>query len=285
MSEYRAYMQNTKLHNGTKRKKRRHRFLFGVLLSALLITGALYGREYDISQLKNIEVMETLSSAVSQFGDRKLPVYSVQTTEKKIALSFDCAWGAEDFDSMMETLDKHNVKATFFMTGGFVSDNPECVKTLVEKGHEPGNHSEHHYDMATITAGEMKTEIMDVHKKVKELTGKDMKVFRPPYGSYNNELIDTVYGCDYYPIQWDVDSLDWKGISAAEITKRVTGKVTNGSIVLFHNAGEHTPEALPDILNYLLGEGYEILPISKLLLTNEETYIDHTGRQCRSAET
>lgn len=84
------------------------------------------------------------------------------------------------------------------MTGGFVSDNPECVKTLVEKGHEPGNHSEHHYDMATITAGEMKTEIMDVHKKVKELTGKDMKVFRPPYGSYNNELIDTVYGCDYY---------------------------------------------------------------------------------------
>lgn len=285
MSEYRAYMQNTKLHNGTKRKKRRHRFLFGVLLSALLITGALYGREYDISQLKNIEVMETLSSAVSQFGDRKLPVYSVQTTEKKIALSFDCAWGAEDFDSMMETLDKHNVKATFFMTGGFVNDNPECVKTLVEKGHEPGNHSEHHYDMATITAGEMKTEIMDVHKKVKELTGKDMKVFRPPYGSYNNELIDTVYGCDYYPIQWDVDSLDWKGISAGEITKRVTGKVTNGSIVLFHNAGEHTPEALPDILNYLLGEGYEIVPISKLLLTNEETYIDHTGRQCRSAET
>lgn len=91
-----------------------------------------------------------------------------------------------------------------------MSDNPECVKTLVEKGHEPGNHSEHHYDMATITAGEMKTEIMDVHKKVKELTGKDMKVFRPPYGSYNNELIDTVYGCDYYPIQWDVDSLDWK---------------------------------------------------------------------------
>ena len=76
-----------------------------------------------------------------------------------------------------------------------------------------------------------------------------------------------------------------KGISAAEITKRVTGKVTNGSIVLFHNAGEHTPEALPDILNYLLGEGYEIVPISKLLLTNEETYIDHTGRQCRSAET
>lgn len=77
-----------------------------------------------------------------------------------------------------------------------------------------------------------------------------------------------------------MDSLDWKGISAAEITKRVTGKVQNGSIVLFHNAGEHTPEALPDILDHLLGAGYEVVPISQLLLTSCETYIDHTGRQC-----
>ena len=82
-----------------------------------------------------------------------------------------------------------------------------------------------------------------------------------------------------------MDSLDWKGLSSDEITSRVLTRVQPGSIVLFHNAAEHTPEALPDILNYLLGEGYEIVPISKLLLTNEETYIDHTGRQCRSAET
>lgn len=282
MSEYRAYMQNTKLHNGTKRKKRRHRFLFGVLLSALLITGALYGREYDISQLKNIEVMETLSSAVSQFGDRKLPVYSVQTTEKKIALSFDCAWGAEDFDSMMETLDKHNVKATFFMTGGFVSDNPEYVKTLVEKGHELGNHSEHHYDMATITAGEMKTEIMDVHKKVKELTGKDMKVFRPPYGSYNNELIDTVYGCDYYPIQWDVDSLDWKNYGMQNIIDTVCNhkRLDCGSIILCHLGAKYTSQALDEMLTKLQDMGYEIVPVSKLIMT-EGYHMDANGMQIK----
>lgn len=76
-----------------------------------------------------------------------------------------------------------------------------------------------------------------------------------------------------------MDSLDWKGISASEITKRVTGKVSNGSIVLFHNAGEHTPEALPAILQYLIGEGYSIVPISEILLQGEYT-IDHTGRQC-----
>lgn len=238
MSEYRAYMQNTKLHNGTKRKKRRHRFFFGVLLSALLITGALYGREYDISQLKNIEVMETL--------------------------------------------DKHNVKATFFMTGGFVSDNPECVKTLVEKGHEPGNHSEHHYDMATITAGEMKTEIMDVHKKVKELTGKDMKVFRPPYGSYNNELIDTVYGCDYYPIQWDVDSLDWKNYGMQNIIDTVCNhkSLDCGSIILCHLGAKYTSQALDEMLTKLQDMGYEIVPVSKLIMT-EGYHMDANGMQIK----
>lgn len=238
MSEYRAYMQNTKLHNGTKRKKRRHRFLFGVLLSALLITGALYGREYDISQLKNIEVMETL--------------------------------------------DKHNVKATFFMTGGFVSDNPEYVKTLVEKGHEPGNHSEHHYDMATITAGEMKTEIMDVHKKVKELTGKDMKVFRPPYGSYNNELIDTVYGCDYYPIQWDVDSLDWKNYGVQNIIDTVCNhkSLDCGSIILCHLGAKYTSQALDEMLTKLQDMGYEIVPVSKLIMT-EGYHMDANGMQIK----
>ena len=190
--------------------------------------------------------------------------------------------GAEDFDSMMETLDKHNVKATFFMTGGFVSDNPECVKTLVEKGHEPGNHSEHHYDMATITAGEMKTEIMDVHKKVKELTGKDMKVFRPPYGSYNNELIDTVYGCDYYPIQWDVDSLDWKNYGVQNIIDTVCNhkSLDCGSIILCHLGAKYTSQALDEMLTKLQEMGYEIVPVSKLIMT-EGYHMDANGMQIK----
>ena len=78
---------------------------------------------------------------------------------------------------------------------------------------------------------------------------------------------------------WDVDSLDWKDLSASEITKRVTSKVQPGSIVLFHNAALHTPEALPDILQTLLQDGYTFVPISQILLNCEYT-IDHTGRQC-----
>jgi peptidoglycan/xylan/chitin deacetylase (PgdA/CDA1 family) len=81
-----------------------------------------------------------------------------------------------------------------------------------------------------------------------------------------------------HTIQWDVDSLDWKEIPADEIYSRVTSKVQSGSIVLFHNAAIHTPEALPSIIEYLQGEGYSIVPVSELILKGDYT-IDHTGRQ------
>ena len=82
-----------------------------------------------------------------------------------------------------------------------------------------------------------------------------------------------------FSVVWEGDSLDWKDLSAAEITKRVTGKVQPGSIVLFHNAALHTPEALPGIIEYLLQEGYTFVPISELIINGEYT-IDHTGKQC-----
>ena len=91
-------------------------------------------------------------------------------------------------------------------------------------------------------------------------------------------MISAIRSIGMEPIQWDVDSLDWKGISAAEITKRVTSKVQPGSIVLFHNAGEHTPEALPEILRWMKQEGYDVVPISEILLPGEYS-LDHEGRQ------
>ena len=141
------------------------------------------------------------------------------------------------------------------------------------------NHSNAHDHYNSLTAEQIIKDVNTCNDKLEALTGARPTLIRCPFGEYDDHVISAIRSIGMEPIQWDVDSLDWKGISAGEITKRVTGKVTNGSIVLFHNAGEHTPEALPDILDYLLGEGYEIVPISKLLLTNEETYIDHTGRQ------
>ena len=216
----------------------------------------------------------------STYGNRELPIYSVGITEKKIAISFDAAWGAEDFPRIMEILDKHQVKTTFFMTGEWVEKYPDCVKTLVEKGHDLGNHSATHPDMTTLSAEKQKEQILKVHKAVKELTGYEMELFRPPYGAYNNDLIRTCYGLGYYPIQWNVDSLDWKDYTASRIIKNVceNKSLGPGSIILCHNGAKYTADALDELLTNLENQGYEIVPISELIM-RENYHMDVTGKQ------
>lgn len=228
-----------------------------------------------IGQLTN-----TVVEVSSTYGDRELPIYSVGTEEKKIAISFDAAWGAEDFNQIMEVLDKHNVKTTFFMTGDWVENYPECVKTLVEKGHDLGNHSATHPDMTTLSDAEQQEQILKVHNMVKELTGYEMELFRPPYGAYNNDLIRTCYALGYYPIQWDVDSLDWKDYTPERIISNVCNheSLGPGSIILCHNGAKYTADALDELLTNLENQGYEIVPISQLIM-RENYHMDVTGMQ------
>lgn len=157
--------------------------------------------------LMAVHLGDTVAEVSSTYGSRELPIYSVKTEEKKIAISFDAAWGAEDFNTIMEILDKHEVKTTFFMTGEWVEKYPECVNVLVQKGHDLGNHSASHPDMTKLSKEKQREEILKVHQQVKELTGYEMELFRPPYGAYNNEVIRTCYEVGYFPIQWDVDTL------------------------------------------------------------------------------
>ena len=216
----------------------------------------------------------------STYGERELPIYSVETKEKKISISFDAAWGAEDFQKIIDILDKHKVKATFFMTGEWVGKYPECVKTLVEKGHDLGNHSENHPDMTKLTKEKQKEELMKVHNRVKELTGYEMDLFRPPFGAYNNDVIRTCYENGYYPIQWSVDSLDWKDYDAATIISKVCNHkaLGPGAIILCHNGALHTAEALDEMLTNLESQGYVFVPLSELIL-REDFHMDVTGRQ------
>lgn len=227
-----------------------------------------------------VRLGDTALMANSTYNGRELPIYSVDTDEKKIAISFDAAWGDEDFPKIMEVLKKHQVKTTFFMTGEWVEKYPECVKTLVENGHDLGNHSATHPDMTKLSKDAQREQILKVHNAVKELTGYEMELFRPPYGAYNNDVIRTCYELHYYPIQWDVDSLDWKDLSAAEIINKVCNHkaLDCGSIILCHNGAKHTAEALDEMLTNLKNQGYEIVPISKLIL-RENFHMDATGQQ------
>jgi len=210
---------------------------------------------------------------------RQLPIYCVQRDQKVVSLSFDAAWGNEDTGKLIEILGKYNVKATFFVVGDWVEKYPESVKALCEAGHEVMNHSDDHAHFSALTVDQITADIPACNEKIAAVTGVTPTLFRPPYGEYDDHVITAVRAMGMEPIQWDVDSLDWKNLSASEITQRVLKRVQPGSIVLFHNAALHTPEALPGIIESLIKDGYSFVPISELILSGDYT-IDHTGRQC-----
>lgn len=209
---------------------------------------------------------------------RQLPIYCVQKDYKVVSVSFDAAWGNEDTQKLIDILGKYNVKATFFVVGTWVDKYPESVKALHDAGHEVMNHSNTHAHMTKLSREEIIADIQACNDKVEAVTGVRPTLIRPPYGEYDDKVISAIRSIGMEPIQWDVDSLDWKEIPASQITRRVLDRVEPGSIVLFHNAALHTPEALPGILEKLIQDGYTIVPISQLILKGEYT-IDHTGRQ------
>lgn len=220
----------------------------------------------------------TVNKAVSAATEKRdIPIYSVNTEEKKVAISFDAAWGNEQTSELLDILDQYDVKATFFLVGQWVDNYPDSVKEIASKGHDVENHSNTHAHMPELSLEGMAEEIMSCNEKIEALTGKSPTLFRPPYGDYNNDVVGAVKNCGMYCIQWDVDSLDWKDLSAADITQRVTSKLQNGSIVLLHNGAKNTPAALPSIIEGIRAQGYELVPISELVPEGEYT-TDHEGR-------
>ena len=226
------------------------------------------------------EGMEKLSARASAEQKRKLPIYCVETEKPEISISFDAAWGADDTDELLRILKENDVKATFFLCGFWVEKYPEEVKKIAAAGHDIGNHSATHPHMNALSAEDIRKELQSCHDKVKELTGKDMDLFRPPFGEYNNTVIQTAFDMGYYPLNWDVDSLDWqeKG-PQAEIDQVLNHKhIGNGSILLFHNDAKYTPQVLDEIIKGLKEKGFSFVPISELIL-REGFEMDHEGRQ------
>ena len=241
-----------------------------LILAAALLAAAIFW------------VVNLPAAVAASASERQLPIYCVDRDDKLVSISFDAAWGNEDTQQLIDILARYNVKATFFVVGQWVDKYPESVKALHDAGHEVMNHSNTHAHMSQLSRDEIIADVNACNDKIEAVTGVRPTLIRPPYGEYDDNVITAIRSMDMEPIQWDVDSLDWKDLSAADITQRVTSKVQAGSIVLFHNAAKHTPEALPTILETLLQEGYTFVPISQLILPGEcntDYTIDHTGRQ------
>ena len=190
-------------------------------------------------------------------------------------------WGNDDTEQLISILAEYDVPATFFVVGAWVDKYPESVKALSDAGHQIQNHSNTHPYMSKLSAEQITDELESCNKKIENITGVRPNLLRPPYGDYNNCLIETTQSLDMYTIQWSVDSLDWKDNATPDsIYQRVTSKVKNGSIVLFHNDADHTPAALPNILKCLKDEGYEFVFINDLIYKDNYEII-HDGTQCK----
>lgn len=166
------------------------------------------------------------AAVLSSEGQRELPIYCVATEEKKVAVSFDAAWGADDTDELLRILEENDVKATFFLCGYWVEKYPEEVTKIAEAGHDLGNHSATHPHMSQLSSSQITEELQKCHNAVKELTGIDMELFRPPFGEYNNTVVQTARANQYHVIQWDVDTLE---------TKRKEGNILFPSFLLEDN--------------------------------------------------
>jgi len=245
-----------------------------ILFLSTLIVALMISRQHVVSVFNSVSQAEA--------AKRIIPIYSVKTDEKKVALSFDAAWGADDTDTLLEILAKHNVKATFFLVGDWVRKYPEEVKRIASAGHDIGNHSDKHPHMASMSKEQIKEDVMRAHDSTKELLGMDMNLFRPPFGEYNNTVMGALKECGYYIIQWDVDSLDWKEYGVQPLIDAVLKhkSLGNGSIILMHNNAKYTKDALESIIIGLTEQGYEMVPLSELIVKENYT-IDHTGRQHR----
>lgn len=214
---------------------------------------------------------------------RLLPIYSVQRQDKKIAISFDAAWGNEHTKAILDCLDEYKVKTTFFLVEFWASKFPEDVKEIAKRGHELGNHSATHPNMTELSSEKIAEELNRTADTIESIAKVRPTVFRPPFGAYDNHVIQACEDLGYKVIQWEVDSLDWKDISAEQIVERVTRNVRPGSIVLFHNNAQYVEEYLPLILKKLTDDGYEIVPVGQLIYKDGYT-MDAAGKQIPQAQ-
>lgn len=214
-------------------------------------------------------------------AERIIPIYSVDCAEKKIAITFDCAWGDEDTDEILKALEENDVKATFFVTGDYVRRCSESVKKFSAANHDIANHSDDHPHPNNISKEDLIEDTKKCSREIERLGIEEKKLYRAPYGEYNNQVVQTINSMGYSFIQWDADSLDYRGITPNEMEKRITDKIENGSIVLFHTGTNNTASALRQILPRLKDDGYSFVLVDDLIY-KDNFFIDHSGKQIKT---
>jgi len=185
---------------------------------------------------------------------------------KEIALTFDAGSDAIGI-GILDVLKKHNVKATFFLTGGWADKFPSYAKRIAVEGHDIGNHTYSHPDAVKTNPNIFSQDIIKAEEAIKKATGITPRpFFRFPFGSYNADALKTVGGAGYpYSIQWTIDTIDWQQPTAEVIVSRIQSGASNGDIILMHIGGINTPAAVDKVIPILKEMGYNLVTLTELL--------------------
>lgn len=224
-------------------------------------------------------VPEVVSVSTGVDG-RELPICCVDAEKSQAALSIDAVWGNENILKILKVLADQKVQASFFVTGKWAEEYPEDVKAICEAGHDLGSLGENYRDMTKLDRQELDEELGQSHAALKKCAGVDVELFRPPYGAYSDEMAQSVREKGYYAIAWSVDSLDWKDYGADVIAETVCNhkNLENGAIILCHAGAKYTVQALESMIDGLQSQGYEIVPVSRLIY-REDYHMEAGGKQ------
>ncbi|MFC7441678.1 polysaccharide deacetylase family protein [Laceyella putida] len=222
---------------------------------------------------KEKDVRESPSPSLAELRRKYAHVFVIRgpRTKRQVALTFDDGPDLHFTPQVLDMLKKHRVKATFFLVGKRAQFHPEIVKRIVAEGHVIGNHSYYHANLPKLNHKHFRDEILRTESMLKKLTGYAPKLVRPPYGTINEKQIKWLARKQYTVVNWNVDSLDWKGLIANEVTANVLGSVSPGAIILQHSAGgtgedlSGSVQALDTIIQTLKRDRVRLVTLPELL--------------------
>lgn len=182
-----------------------------------------------------------------------------------VSLTFDDAPFEPHTSAILKTLDKYNIKATFFVVGKHARTWPNSLKAILSKGHEIGNHTENHLPLGGLSKKAIDTEIGGLQTYLQTRYGLLPRFFRPPQGNISYEAILAINEAGMDLVFWDVDPQDWSSPGILSIARNIATHVRPGSILLLHTLHPQTAEILPVLIEYLNTANYRIVPLSELL--------------------
>ena len=197
------------------------------------------------------------------------PIYFAEGGPSRVALTFEILWSGENLDKILSILERESLQATFFITGIWLEKNAEVAKSILAGGHEIGNHTMSRRILIAMSQQEMTKEIKAFNTLCAEILEYRPRLFRPPLGLYNGQVLRTARQQGCRTVLWSVDSGDWVSQSSSEISRRVAERVHDGAILLFRVEAPHLPAALPEVLEIMRQQGYEPGSVGSLLENRE----------------